>query len=129
MYGRQRLAEGSHGAREYARQRRRGGETDPEVADLAARGALGGFDGAGRLRQRRACLDQEQLAGFGQFDLPPVAVEQRDAKLALDRLDLQAQGRLADVQAFRRAAEVQLLGDRDEITELAKFHSYLPERI
>ena len=60
-----------------------------DLADLAARGALGGLDGPRRLRQRSARFDQEQLAGFGQFDLPPVAIEQRDAKFPLDRLDLQ----------------------------------------
>ena len=90
MHRRQCFTEGSHSPREDPRQRCRGREADPEIANFAAGGALGGFDGPRRLGQCSARFDQEQLAGFGQFDLPPVAVEQCDAKFPLDRLDLQA---------------------------------------
>ncbi len=88
MHVRQCAAERAHGAGEHARQRRRGGEAQPQRADLAAGGTLGGLDRTRGLRQRGARLDQKQRAGFGELDLAPIAVEQRNPELALDRLDL-----------------------------------------
>jgi hypothetical protein len=44
--------------------------------------------------------------------------QQRAADDRLQALDLLRQGRLGDVQPARRAAEVQLLGDRDEVAQM-----------
>ena len=41
----------------------------------------------------------------------------------LERLDLLRQRRRGDVQALGRTPEVQLLGDRDEVAQLAQFHA------
>ncbi|MCY1241781.1 hypothetical protein D9M72_547020 [compost metagenome] len=53
---------------------------------------------------------------------PLVALEQPDLELFFERLDLDAQRRLRNVQALRGAREVELLGDGDEIAEMAQFH-------
>ncbi|CPK22518.1 Uncharacterised protein [Bordetella pertussis] len=73
--------------------------------DDRRRGAL-----AQRLAQRR-----ERHAAAG-------AVEQRRAQRALQRLDGFRDGRLAHVQLFGGAAEVQLAGHGQETIELAQVH-------
>jgi hypothetical protein len=54
-----------------------------------------------------------------------MALEQRDAELRLEPAHLCRQPRLRDPQALGRAGEASLLGDRDEVTKMAKFHSGL----
>jgi len=44
--------------------------------------------------------------------------------LRFEAADLLAQRRLSDVQAFGGAAEVQLLGDRDEVLDDAKVKAF-----
>jgi hypothetical protein len=41
---------------------------------------------------------------------------------AFERLDLLGERRPGDAQPFRRATEVQLLGDRDEVGQLAQLY-------
>jgi hypothetical protein len=50
------------------------------------------------------------------------ALEQLDAELSLERLDLLADGWLGDVELLRGAPEMQLARDSDEVLELAEFH-------
>ena len=84
--------------------------------------APGGGDGDLELGEHRAGVAQEGRAGRRQLDSPARAGEQRAAQLLLQRADLLAERRLGDVQARGGAAEVQLLGDGDEVTQLAEFH-------
>jgi hypothetical protein len=49
----------------------------------------------------------------------PAAVQQPHAQLALQGLDLEAERRLGDAQALGRPAEVQLLGDGDEVPQVS----------
>ena len=72
-------------------------------------------------RIRRASSRQHP-AGRGELDPAAVAQQQLGADLGLERLDLLTQRRLRDVQALRRAAEVQLFGDGDEVSEVAQLH-------
>ena len=65
-------------------------------------------------------MREQQPAGGGELDLAAVAVEQLGAEVALQQADLLRQRRLRDVEALRRPAEVQLLGDHDERAEAAK---------
>jgi hypothetical protein len=51
-----------------------------------------------------------------------VALEQRHAQARLERLDLLGERRRGDVQTVGGAAEMQLLGDRDEVPQLAQLH-------
>ena len=53
-------------------------------------------------------------------------VEQPDAELLLELADLLADRGLRHVQALRRAAEVQLLRDRDEVPQVTEFHGDPP---
>ena len=46
----------------------------------------------------------------------------RTAQLFLERTDLHGERRLRDMQLLRCPAEVQFLGDRDEIAQVAQFH-------
>ncbi|CAM5570532.1 hypothetical protein SFUMM280S_03093 [Streptomyces fumanus] len=51
-----------------------------------------------------------------------VRTEQRCAQLPLQRPHRRRQAGLGDQQAFRRPGEVLVLGDRDEVLEMAQFH-------
>lgn len=61
----------------------------------------------------------EGLACPGQFDPPGRADEQWASQLPFQRHDMIAQGRLGNPHLRRRPAEVQFLGHRFEIGELA----------
>ena len=55
-----------------------------------------------------------------------MAVQQQDAQLTAQPLQLLAQGRLDDVLPGGRPAEVQLLDRGDEVAQLAKLHAPIP---
>ena len=76
------------------------------------------FDSSIRLLQRVARLDEESGPCGRQRDATLCALEERYAKLCLQLLDLLAQWRLRDVQTLRGAAEMQGLGDGDEVSEV-----------
>lgn len=80
------------------------------------------------LGQHLAGLVEEQPAGVGEFDAAVGALEQARTDFLLQRLDLLAQRRLGDPQALGGAAEVQLLGDGDEIAQVPEFHAAPPIR-
>jgi hypothetical protein len=96
----------------------------PQPQDaVPARRDLGGHaPHAGGGRQSGSGLDQQPFAGGGEPHRAPAAVEQLDAEPALEPLHLLAHRRLHDVQAVGRPAEVQLLGDGDEVRELPQLH-------
>ena len=54
------------------------------------------------------------------------ALEQRDAELVLQRLDLRADGRLADVQLLRGARQVTEFGDGGKAAQLVELHGRAP---
>ena len=83
-----------------------------------ARGAAGGVGGALHVGEDLPGLDQEHGAGGGQRDVVGAALEEADAELALEPLDLLAQRGLDDVLPLGRPAEVQLLRQRHEIAKL-----------
>ena len=56
----------------------------------------------------------------------PLAVEQRPAELALEKLDRPRQRRLRDVAALRGAREIQFLGDGEEVANLVHLHRLAP---
>jgi hypothetical protein len=55
--------------------------------------------------------------------VPAIADEQRRADARLEQLDLLRKRRRRDVDAFRRTAEVKLLGDCDEIAQQPQLHA------
>jgi len=68
-------------------------------------------------------LHQEGAPGWGELHMVGRAVQQQDAQLTFQPLQLLAQGRLDDVLAGGRPAEVQLLDRGDEVAQLAMFHA------
>jgi hypothetical protein len=55
-----------------------------------------------------------------------LAVEQRTAELALEKLDRPRQRWLRDVAALGGAREVQFLGDGEEVANLVHLHGFVP---
>lgn len=66
----------------------------------------------------------ESPARHRQLDPACRADKQLHAQLPLQRLDLRRQRRLGDMHTRCRPSEMQLLGHRNEIGELAQFHEY-----
>ena len=91
--------------------------------DRARHGSIGELD-------RQPGLTQERPARLGELDArPPIAGEEPGVEGTLQLPDLLGETRLSDVEPFGRFPEVELLGDRDEVPELAKLdvcHRSLP---
>jgi hypothetical protein len=64
---------------------------------------------------------------LGQVRVRPLAVEERPAELALEKLDCPGQRRLRDVAALGGAGEVQFLSDREEVANLVHLHRFVPQ--
>ena len=87
---------------------------------------------SGKLGSFPRILSEQRRAGFIEENFPRLGephgfcamVEQRHAQLILQVADLPAQRRLRDVQPRRRARDVLFFGDSDEISQVAKFHSW-----
>ena len=94
-------------------------EADVEAPDLARRRHLRRLDRPVDPLQDHAHLLVERAAGVGDRHAPLRAVEELHPELGLEARDLLAQGRLDDVQPLRRAPEVELLRDRDEVAQVA----------
>ena len=65
---------------------------------------------------------EEGAAGRRELDPSLRPVEQCDAELLLELAHLLAERRLRDPHAGGGAPEVQLLGDGDEVAEVAELH-------
>ncbi len=76
----------------------------------------------GGLRQQRLRLLLQQPAGVGEPHTAAVALEQLHPELGLEPADLLAQRRLGDVQALRGPTEVELVGNRGEVAQMAQLH-------
>jgi hypothetical protein len=66
-----------------------------------------------------ASVLKHQISGICQLDAPGMTNEQRRSHLIFQLANLQAERRLVDTQPFRGAREIQLLGDRNKIAEMA----------
>ena len=75
--------------------------------------------GLGRGEQGPGVVEQ-LTTGRSQLGGSLGADEQLGPELVLERADLPGQHRLGDVQPLRRPAEMQFLGDSDEVPELAE---------
>src|SRR5712675_592092 len=119
---RARLAEFADHPRHKGVKRRRAGKAEPDPAGVAAGGAARRDDGMLDAIEDRACFGQQRFARLGQLDAARLAPEQLHFELGFERADLLAQWRLLDAESFRRAGDMPLLGDGDEITEVPQFH-------
>ena len=92
------------------------------MADAALAGQpRGAFGSTGRV-QRAAGLDEKDFAGRRQLHAAIVAVHQRGVQIALQLLNLLAEGRLSDADARGRMAKVQGLGQGNEVAVQAKLY-------
>src|SRR5258706_15493465 len=85
----------------------------------------------GAARPRRRALDAAQdldrvlvegLAARRQLDAARKAPEERESELLLEVLDLLAQRRLLQAEAFGGARHALGFGDGDEVAQVAQFH-------
>jgi hypothetical protein len=109
-------------ARDHALHRL-GGRAQAKAADLSAAEharALGQRLGP---RQQLAAPVQEVLALGRELDAAAHAVEQTNAQLALQVLDLAREGRLADMDAQRGPGDAGRVRDGHEIAEVPELHS------
>jgi hypothetical protein len=99
---------------------------DAAGADAGQLGQLGG--GGVDLGQRAPRPRHQQFTGGGQRDVARGAVDQRHADLVLEPPDLLGERRLGDVEPRGSPREVALVGERDEVAQLAQLHGdYLSE--
>jgi hypothetical protein len=103
-------------------KRSRAGKAEPDPSGFAPRGAADSGDRVLDLLEDRPRLGEQRLSRLGQFDPSWLAAEQLHLKLGFERPDLLAQRRLLDTQSRRRTRYMALLGDRDEVAEMAQFH-------
>ena len=120
------VAELAQHVRERRAEHRRADEADRERPLRSARDRPGAVGRSVDRCEDRACVLEEALARGGERHPAPVAGEQCDAELALERADLLAQRRLRDMQPRRRPMEMQLLGHRDEVTKMPQLHRRHP---
>jgi len=64
-------------------------------------------------------LNEQCVAGIGEFNWAPGPVDQFHSELAFQLLNLLTQRRLGDVESLRGAAEVAFLGHGDEVAKQA----------
>ena len=102
-------------------------EPDREAADLAARRAPRRLDPGLDLVDRALGIPAERCAGGSDPDLTPVAMEELGPDLGLEPLDLLADRGLGDVDAVRRPAEVELVGDGQEVPQVAELDTHKVE--
>ena len=96
-------------------------------ADAQGAGNLAGEPGGGvpELVGRGQGLErarQQLLAGGGEDHAARRALEQLQLELRLERLDLPAEGRLADVQALGGPGQMAEFGHRDKGSDLVQLH-------
>jgi len=75
-----------------------------------------------QLQHRRSSGFAKRGAGRGERRLAPVPLEEPHTDLLLKGSYLKAQSRLAEMNQFRRPAEVQCLRDGQKGSNLTKFH-------
>ncbi|MCY1425208.1 hypothetical protein D9M71_409910 [compost metagenome] len=85
-----------------------------EVVQLGHRAAQGAV-----AIQQAPCMFQHQPAMGGQADLSRATVEQGAAQAGFQGLDAATERWLAEVDRLRRAGEVAVFGEGDEMAELA----------
>ena len=78
------------------------------------------------LRQQRPCASHQVLPRYGWHHRTTPSIEQRHAKLALERQDGLRHRRLRNVAGVGRLGEAALVVNGDGISELAELHGHSP---
>ena len=76
------------------------------------------------LGQDDARLLHEHAPCLGELHLALGAMEERDPKLFFELPDLMAERRLAEIQPFGGAAEVERFGQRDDVAKVSQLHPH-----
>ena len=102
-------------------QRLHRADNQPPAGEALERGDLrpGGID----LREGAASPGEEHLPRLGQVYPAARAFEKLDAEFLLKQPDLMRKGRLGHWDGRRRPGEVAVVGDRDGVAQLSKFHT------
>ncbi len=101
-------------------------ESDRKAADFPASCPASRRHGVVGVLENAPRLLQEGATGLREGDEMPRSVEEIDTELPLQILNLVRQRRLRDVELFCGTAEVKLVGDRNEVTQMPQFHAYPP---
>src|SRR5262249_12711701 len=96
-----------------------------EVSDLARGNAPRLLHSVLQRVEHATGVNTERVAGGRQLHPAARSVEEGEAQLALQGLDLPAQRGLRDRQAARRAAKVPLLRHREEVAQVPQLHPRL----
>ncbi len=123
MHIRAGLTESKNRLRDARRKRRRRSEANLQLADFTQLRTPGNISGLVDLCQHQPCFVEKQPPGFAQLDTPVGAFEKTRAQFLLQRLNLLAERRLRNPQRLGCAAKMQLLGNRDEVTQMTQFHA------
>lgn len=113
----ERIHQGAHQIAGEGRRHAQAQAAATEVAHLVDR-SLRRF----QLAQGTPRMKQVQLAGIGGTHAPAGAVEQLHAQLLFQLPHLLRQGRLRNVQRLGGAGEVAMLGDSEQVAQVAKQH-------
>jgi hypothetical protein len=98
---------------------RRRAERDAQRAELPASDAPRGIDGEIERLEDTPGAMEKRLPCIGERDVTRRARQQLSPEVPLELPDRGAQRWLRHVEPLRRPAEVQLLGDRDEVAKMA----------
>jgi hypothetical protein len=96
--------------------------TDRQLSKLSPVDALGFSHCLIAGLQDPAGINQKRFSSLCQCDPLPLSLEQVNSELALEVLDLFAEGRLRYVQPIRRMGKIQLLGRGDKVFKMSNFH-------
>src|SRR6202158_944687 len=96
----------------------RRGDADSKCTGLAKGHPFGASPRLVDVVQDTSRVAQEQCPRRAQSNATRQSVEQEESDLLLQILDLPRQRRLRDMEPHRRATEVLLLPDRDEIAQM-----------
>src|SRR3989344_2859462 len=93
---------------------------DPHDTPFPSRQCAGGFDCVVELVDANGDLLDEMAARLGQPHTARPALEEKDAKVFLQRLDPCADARLADAERVRRVTEIQIFGYGERLDQRCK---------
>ena len=103
-------------------------QSQPQVTEFPSFRARGQLRSFVRLSQDRSGLGGKDLTGRGELDLALGTVKKPGTEFRFESSHLLAERGLAQVEPLGGAAEVEGIGDGQEVTEMAKFHKRVLRR-
>src|SRR5690606_15339266 len=122
------ILDGGDDVRQQVRRERRE-QAEPQRGRLGVGRTLGEGVDVVDLAQDRPRRAHDLLAGGGEHGASRRALDEIDSELAFELLELGRQRRLTHVAGFRRPPEVAMVGDRDEVLQVADVHAATASRV